>query len=300
MGKAIAGIFPALTTPFEKGRLSIPALKSNIERYNRFDLSGYLVLGSTGESDLMDEKEGLSAIEAVRTAARRGRIIVVGTGMSSTRATIRFTNKAAEAGADFGLVVTPFYYKGQMKAGVLEAYYREVADRAKIPIILYNVPKFTGLELPPEVAITLAKHPNIAGMKDSSGNLAVFSEIIKACPAGFGVLQGMGSVLYPSLLMGAKGAILALTVMAPGETVEIYRLAQKGDYAKARELQYRILMVNQKIVGGYGIPGIKCALDLLGYTGGDPRPPLKPVGEEARASIRKVLQEADLMSTTVG
>jgi 4-hydroxy-2-oxoglutarate aldolase len=295
MGKAIAGIFPALTTPFEKGRLSIPALKSNIERYNRFDLSGYLVLGSTGESDLMDEKEGLSAIEAVRSAARRGRIIVVGTGMSSTRATIRFTNKAAEAGADFGLVVTPFYYKGQMKPTVLEAFYREGADHAKIPIILYNVPKFTGMELPPEVVVALADHPNIAGLKDSSGNLALFSEMIKACPPRFAFLQGMGSVLYPALMLGAKGAILALSVMAPGETVQIYRSVQKGDYAKAREIQYRVLSVNQKIVGVHGIPGIKCALDLLGYAGGDPRPPLKPVGEEARAAIRKILEEAGLM-----
>lgn len=295
MRKTIAGIFPALTTPFEKGRLSIPALKSNIERYNRFDLSGYLVLGSTGESDLMDEKEGMSAIEAVRTTARKGRIIVAGTGMSSTRSTIKFTNKAADAGADFGLVVTPFYYKGQMTAKVLGEYYREVADHTKVPILMYNVPKFTGLDLPLDTVLSLAEHPNIAGIKDSSGNLAVLSEIIKACPAGFSILQGMGSVLFPSLAMGAKGAILALTVMAPAETVEIYRLAQERDYAKAREIQYRVLTVNQKIVGIYGIPGIKYALDLLGYAGGDPRPPLKPVGEEVRRAIRKIIEEADLI-----
>jgi 4-hydroxy-2-oxoglutarate aldolase len=295
MAKTLAGVLPALTTPFVKGSLSLAALRSNIERYNRFDLSGYLVLGSTGESDLMGEKEGLTAIETVRTAARRGRIIVAGTGMSSTRGTLRFTNKAAAAGADFGLVVTPFYYKGQMKPAVLEAYYREVADHAKIPIILYNVPKFTGMELPPEVVIALAGHPNIAGLKDSSGNLAVHSEMIKACPPDFSILQGMGSVLYPSLVLGSKGAILALTVMAPGETVQIYRSVQKGDYAKARETQFRVLSVNQKIVGVHGIPGIKCALDLLGYAGGDPRPPLKPVGEEARAAIRKILEEAHLI-----
>lgn len=295
MGKTIAGIFPALTTPFEKGRLSIPALKSNIERYNRFDLCGYLVLGSTGESDLMDEKEGLSAIEAVRNAARKGKIIVAGTGMSSTRATIRFTNKAAEAGADFGLVVTPFYYKGQMTAKVLGEYYREVADHTKVPILMYNVPKFTGLDLPLDTVLSLAEHPNIAGLKESSGSVAFVSEIMKNVPAGFAVLQGMGSVLFPSLAMGVKGAILAVAVMAPGETVEIYRLVQARQYGKAKEIQFKILTVNQKIVGFYGIPGIKCALDLLGYAGGDPRPPLKPVGEEARAAIRKILEEAHLI-----
>ena len=295
MRKTIAGIFPALTTPFKKGRLSIPGLTSNIERYNRFDLRGYLVLGSTGESDLMDEKEGLNAIEAVRTTARKGRLIVVGTGMSSTRATIKFTNKAAEAGADFGLVVTPFYYKGQMTARVLGEYYREVADHTKVPILMYNVPKFTGLDLPLDTVLSLAEHPNIAGLKESSGSVAFVSEILKGVPAGFTVLQGMGSVLFPSLMMGVKGAILAVAVMAPGEAVEIYKLVQAGQYEKARELQFKILTVNQRIVTVHGIPGIKCALDLLGYAGGDPRPPLKPVGEEAKAAIRKILQEAELM-----
>ncbi|MEW6665142.1 MAG: dihydrodipicolinate synthase family protein [Thermodesulfobacteriota bacterium] len=294
MRRPIAGIFPALTTPFEKGRLSIAGLKFNIERYNRFDLSGYLVLGSTGESDLMDEKEGLNAIEAVRTTARKGRIIVVGTGMSSTRATIKFTNKAAEAGADFGLVVTPFYYKGQMTAKVLGEYYREVADHARIPILMYNVPKFTGLDLPLDTVLALAEHPNIAGLKESSGNVAFVSEIIKGVPAEFTVLQGMGSVLVPSLMMGVKGAILAVAVMTPAEAVEIYKLVQAGQYEKAKEIQFKILTVNQRIVTVHGIPGIKYALDLLGYVGGDPRPPLKPVGEEARTAIRKILEEANL------
>ena len=295
MKASISGIFPALTTPFEKGDLSVSRLKSNIEKYNRIDLRGYLVLGSTGESVLMDEREGMAAVEAVRTSAASGKTLIVGTGMPSTRATIQFTNMAAEAGADYGLVVTPFYYKSQMTAKTLDAYYREVADKSKIPILMYNVPKFTGLDLPLETVLSLADHPNITGLKDSSGNLALMGEIIKACPPDFTVLQGMGSVLFSSLAIGAKGGILALTDMAPAETVDIYRSVKAGESEKAREIQLSILTVNQKIVGSYGVPGIKCALDHLGYFGGDPRPPLIPVGQEVRDSIRKILEGAGLI-----
>ncbi|MBN1102250.1 MAG: dihydrodipicolinate synthase family protein [Deltaproteobacteria bacterium] len=295
MAKTISGIIPALTTPFEKGNLSLSGLKSNIKKYNAFDLSGYLVLGSTGESVLMNERESLTAVEAVRSAAAEGKTIMAGTGMPSTRETIQFTNMAAEAGADCAVVVTPFYYKAQMSARALEAYYREVAEHSKIPIVMYSVPKFTGLDLPLDAILSLAEHPNIAGLKDSSGNVALVEEIVKAAPEGFALFQGMGSVLFPSLVMGAKGGILALTDMAPSETVEIYQAVEAGDYRKARDVQIRVLTVNQRIVGGFGVPGIKCALDLLGYAGGEPRPPLMPVTAEARETIRKVLDQAGLM-----
>jgi 4-hydroxy-2-oxoglutarate aldolase len=291
----ISGIFPALTTPFENGGLSRVRLKGNIEKYNKVDLSGYLVLGSTGEGILMDETERLTAIETVRSAAGEGKIIVVGTGAQSTRATIEFTNQAARAGAHYALVVTPFYFKAQMTAASLEAYFRQVAEEAKIPLLLYNVPKFTGLELPVETVAALAIHPNIAGLKDSSGNVASLGQILRMCPPDFSVLQGSGSVLFPSLALGAKGAILALSDMAPEETVEIYKSFQKGEWEKAKDLQRRILEVNQKIVGSYGVPGIKHALDLLGYFGGEPRSPLQPVSKEIGESIRRLLVDAQLL-----
>jgi len=182
-----------------------------------------------------------------------------------------------------------------MTAKALEAYYRELADKAKIPILMYNVPKFTGLDLPVDTVLALADHPNIAGLKDSSGNLPAVSEILKSCPEDFTLLQGNGSVLFSSLLLGAKGAILALTDMAPAETVEIYEAVRANDFKKARDMQLRVLTVNQKIVGGFGVPGIKCAMDLLGWFGGDPRPPLRPVHQEAKETIRQVLEEAGLL-----
>jgi len=295
MKKTLSGIFPALVTPFQKGKLSLSGLKSNIKKLNRFDFTGYVVLGSTGEGILMDEREGLQAIETVRAAAAPGKIVIAGTGSESSSETIEFSNKAAQAGADYSLVVTPFYYKAQMTAAALEAYYREVAEKSKIPIILYTVPKFTGLELPLQTIAAMATHPNVIGLKDSSGNVAAISETLKACPPEFCVFQGHGSILFSALLLGAKGGILALSNMAPAETVEIHKLFQAGDYEKAREMQFRLLPVNQKIVGGYGVPGIKCAVDMLGYAGGDPRPPLRPVNQEARDSIRQILKDGGLL-----
>lgn len=295
MKKSVLGIFPALTTPFVDGDLSLSGLRTNIERFNKKGLSGYLILGSTGESVLMNEKERVKAIEEVRSSAAEGMIVIAGTGAQSTRATVDFTNQAAQAGADYGLVVTPFYYKAQMSPQALEAYYRDVADHSKIPVILYNVPKFTGIDLPIEGIMALADHPNIAGLKESSANITFLSEILKSVPKGFVVLQGSGSVLFPSLALGAMGGILALANMTPKETVEIYRLAQEGEWKKAREIQMQILPVNQKIFAKYGVAGIKCALDFLGYVGGDPRPPLRPVGPEVKDIIKGLLQQAEIL-----
>ena len=295
MKKALSGIFPALVTPFQKEKLSLSGLKSNIKKLNRFDFTGYVVLGSTGEGILMDEREGLQAIETVRASAAPGKIVIAGTGSESSSGTIDFSNKAARAGADYSLVVTPFYYKAQMTAAALEAYYREVADKSKIPIILYTVPKFTGLELPSQTIAAMATHSNVIGLKDSSGNMSAISETLKACPPEFCLFQGHGSLLFSALQLGAKGGILALSNMAPGESVEIYKLFRAGDHERARQMQFRLLPVNQKIVGGYGVPGIKCAAELLGYAGGEPRPPLRPVGREIKESIRQILKEGGLL-----
>jgi len=295
MSPAISGIFPALTTPFEKGDLSVSQLKSNIEKFERIDLSGYLVLGSTGESVLMNDRERITAVETVRASASEGKTIVAGTGMQSTRATIEFTNLAADAGADYALVVTPFYFKRQMTAQNLEYYYREVAEGSMIPILMYNVPKFTGLDLPLKAILSVADHPNIVGLKDSSGNIALVSELIKACPADFLILQGTGSVLFASLMLGAQGGILALSNVAPAETVKIFEMVKAGEMEKAREIQMRLITLNEMIVNTYGVPGIKCALDMVGYFGGHPRPPLQPVDQEIKDSIGHLLKDVGLL-----
>lgn len=293
--KPITGIFPALTTPFHGGEFSAEAMRSNIERYNLHDLTGYLVLGSTGESVLMDERESLAAVDVVRNAMPPGKTLLVGTGMFSAPSTVRFTNMAADAGADYGLVVTPYYYKAQMSAKALETFFREVANDSKIPILIYNVPKFTGLDMPLETILSLAEHPNVAGIKESSGNLAFVEELARGCPQGFTLLQGNGSVLFPALMVGAKGGILAVADMMPGEAADIFRKVQSGEHQKAKDLQLRILPAAQKIVGGMGVPGIKCAMGMLGYVGGELRSPLLPVSEEQERVVRRILEDAGLL-----
>ncbi|MFC1477570.1 dihydrodipicolinate synthase family protein [candidate division KSB1 bacterium] len=296
MTRSVQGIFPALVTPFDNNEVAADKLRSNIEKYNPVGFGGYLVLGSTGESVLMSEKDRLTAVEAVKSAAVPEKIIIAGTGLQSAPATIDFSNKAAGAGADLALVVTPFYYKGQMTAGNLEAYFREVADNVKIPVLLYNVQKFTGVSLPLETIATLAEHPNIAGLKESSGNIAFLTEILKACPADFSVLQGSGSVLFSSLQLGAHGGILALSNFAARETVEIFNCVRSGELDRAKELQYKVIGLNQKIVGSFGVPGIKYALDLLGYHGGKPMAPLREAPQNVKDAVRELLSEAGLLS----
>jgi 4-hydroxy-2-oxoglutarate aldolase len=295
MPTSISGIFPALTTPFEKGELSVSQLKSNIDKFERIKLSGYLVLGSTGESVLMNDRERIKAVETVRASASEGKTIIAGTGLQSTRATIEFTNLAAGAGADYGLVVTPFYFKRQMTAENLENYYREVAEKSKIPVLMYNVPKFTGLDLPLNAILSLADHPNIAGLKESSGNMVLMGELMKSCPEDFVIFQGTGSLLFTSLMLGARGGILALSNMAPAETVEIFEMVNAGQLEEAREIQMRLITLNERVVNTYGVPGIKCAMDLLGYFGGHPRPPLQPVAQEIKDSIAQLLKDASLL-----
>jgi 4-hydroxy-2-oxoglutarate aldolase len=295
MPTSIFGIFPALTTPFEKGDLSVSQLKSNIEKFERINLSGYLVLGSTGESVLMNDRERIKAVETVSACASEGKTIIAGTGLQSTRATIEFTNLAAGAGADYALVVTPFYFKRQMTAENLENYYLDVAEKSKIPILMYNVPKFTGLDLPVKAILSLADHPNIAGLKESSGKMALMGELIKSCPQDFVIFQGTGSLLFTSLMLGARGGILALSNMAPADTVEIFEMVQAGQLEKAREIQMRFITLNERVVNAYGVPGIKCAMDLLGYFGGPPRPPLQPVAQEVKDSIGQLLKDGGLL-----
>lgn len=295
MAELFIGVFPALTTPFERGEVSIDNFIKNVERYNQYDLAGYVVLGSTGESVLLDDTERISLVKACRETAPDSKKIIVGTGRESTSATIEFTNRAGDLGADAGLVVTPFYYRGKMSADVLTDFYTEVADNVNIPIFMYNVPKFTGLQLPFETVERAMNHPNITGIKDSSGNIGYLEEIINICPRDFSVFQGSGSVLYPSLLMGAHGAILALADFAPGETAAIYKAVKNNELEEGKRIQLAIAPANSKIVGSFGVPGIKYALDLIGFYGGDPRPPLKPVNEDTKSAIKQILLDAGIL-----
>ncbi len=286
-----SGIIPPLTTPFASdGSVSLADLKHNIQQYNRTDLAGYVVLGSTGESVLLTKAEMEEIFVAAKEAAAEEKKLIAGTGAESTAETIERTKRAAELGYDAALVKTPHYYKPAYKPDVLIAHYRRVADASPIPLLLYSVPQFTGIALePPEIA-ALAEHPNIIGIKDSSGSVQRVAETIAIVPDGFQVLVGSASTVYPCLTIGARGAILALASALPEKCAALFELFRQRQHEKARELQSVLVRASKLIVSEGGIAGVKFVMDQRGYRGGIPRLPLVPLQDEQKKRLRAFLE----------
>ena len=290
MTKPLTGIIPALATPFDdRGALAVDRLRENMARYNKIGLSGYLANGSTGESVMMDRAEFEKVLLTVRETAAEGRILIAGTGVDSTAEAISRTEFAAKLGYDYALVVPPYFYKPMMKSDVLVEHYRRVADASRIPVLLYSVPQFTGVAIEPDVAARLSEHPNIAGMKDSSGNVDRVGTILSLVPRSFQLVTGASTTIYPTMVLGGKGAILALATFLPEICIEIYIAAAAGDSAKALELQRRVIQPTQKIVGAKGISGVKYAMDCRGYYGGPARRPLLPLQEAEKKDVESLL-----------
>jgi len=286
----LSGVYAALTTPFAAdGSVAIAELKQNIQRYDATGLAGYAVQGSTGESVLLSRTEWDSVLVAAKEAASPKKRLLAGTGVESTAETISRTKRAAELGYDAALVKTPYYYKPMYKPEVFIAHYRRVADASPIPVLLYSVPQFTGISLEaPEVAV-LAAHPNIIGIKESSGHVQRVGEMVAAAPASFQVLTGGAGVLLPSLAVGAKGAILALASALPEKCAELFELTRRGQMETARELQKSLLRASKLIVSELGIPGVKFVMEQRGYHGGAPRLPLQPLSETAKKRVLEFL-----------
>jgi 4-hydroxy-2-oxoglutarate aldolase len=286
----LAGVYPALTTPFAAdASVSLSDLKYNIDRYNSTGLTGFVVLGSTGESVLLSRSEMDSILATVKEAAGQGKRLIAGTGAESTAETIERTKRAAEFGYHLALVKTPHYYKPAYKPDVLIAHYRRVADASPIPVLLYSVPIFTGVTLEaPEVGV-LSEHPNIVGIKESSGHVMRVAEMVAAAPADFQVLTGSAPTLLAGLTVGAKGAILALASALPEKCVELFELVRGGQIEKARELQKVLLKVSKVVASEHAIAGVKFAMNQRGYRGGIPRLPLVPLTEAHKQLILESL-----------
>ncbi len=286
----LSGVFPALITPFAAdGSVSLADLKHNLHRYNGTDLAGYVVLGSTGESVLLSREETDGILATAKEAAAPEKKLIAGTGAESTAETIEKTKRAAELGYHAALVKTPHYYKPMYKPEVLIAYYRRVADNSPIPILLYSVPQFTGVALEALEVAALSEHPNIIGIKDSSGSVQRVAEIIAAARADFQVLVGSASTMYPSLMIGARGAVLALASALPEKCVALYNFARRGQLEQARELQQLLVKASKLIVSEAGIAGVKFVMDQRGYRGGIPRLPLLPLTDEVKKRLIALL-----------
>jgi 4-hydroxy-2-oxoglutarate aldolase len=290
------GVLPPIPTPFdERGQVDLGALRANLARWNETGLAGYVALGSNGEAPLLDAEESVVVIRTVREVMAPGMILIAGAGRETTRGSQMACQAAAAAGADAVLVITPWYYKGAMTGDVLRLHFEAVADDSPVPVLLYNMPANTGVNLPVATVAELARHPNIVGIKDSAGDIGQLWGLIHSTPDDFMVICGNTSAFLPALLLGAKGGILALANVAPRETVALYEAVRAGRLDEARELNDRLVPVGVAVTRSYGIAGLKTALDMLGYVGGKPRPPLRSPSVEGMADIQRILEKAGLI-----
>jgi 4-hydroxy-2-oxoglutarate aldolase len=289
------GILAPVVTPFDRsGAVDGDGFTANLRAHLAAGLDGIVVTGSTGEAALLDEDERLRLIELARVAVPSERTLIVGTGAESTRAVIARNRAAAERGADAVLVVAPHYYGDAMTPEALLDHYRRIADASPVPVLLYTIPKYMHFALAPELVAMLARHANVAGMKDSSGDGALFRRYLEARSDTFRVLTGSGTLLGDALGMGADGAILAVGLFAPALSLEVLRGSRTGDAAAVSAAQTRLAPLAARIVGGMGVAGVKAALDVVGLRGGAPRSPLRPLAGPALETLRELVRSAEL------
>jgi len=292
VSKPLAGVYVALTTPFDGEEVAAARIKDNVRRLNATGLAGYLVLGSTGESVSLTDRESLALVEAVLEAADPGKKVLVGTARESTRETIAFTNSLPGRGVAAVLVRPPSYYKSKLTREALRTHFLAVAEASRLPVLLYNMPQNTGISLEPRLVIDLSAHPNVAGLKESGGSLALLGEVVREVPERFHYFLGAGAVVLPGLEMGACGAILAVANVVPEMCAELYRLFKAGLRDEARRVQLDLIPFNKLLVEVHGIAGLKHGQDLCGYCGGPTRLPLLPVDDKGRAEIAALLKKA--------
>ncbi len=291
------GIFPPIPTPFDtEDELHLEKLEHNIDHLNRYDVRGYVVLGSNGEYVLLSEREKMRMLETARRAIPADKLLLAGTGCQSTRETIALTQKAADLGADAALVITPHYYTGRMTHEALVAHFTGLAEASPIPILLYNMPACTGIDVSAATVMEISRHPNVIGMKESGANIVKLADIVRQVSPDFQVIAGSANFMLPALSIGAAGGILALANIAPHQSISMMRLFLDGKLDEARELQLRMVPVNSAVTGRWGIAALKAAMDMLGLYGGPVRRPLLPVSEGVKKELRGILEIAGILS----
>lgn len=295
--QSLSGVLLPITTPFRSDEtIDTQSLTSNIEQWNGTGITGYVVLGSTGERVNLDEREYLEVIETARRAVPDSMTFIAGAGQQSTRTTIAETKRAAQAGAEAVLVITPHYYKSAITQDALINHYRAVADASPVPVILYSMPDLTGIKIEPETAARLSEHQNIIGMKDSSNDLEKLGDAVRLVSKGCAITIGNGTVFNEALQAGARGGILAVGCCGPEICLEIYRAVQAGAVDRAAGLQEKLTPLARAVTKTYGIGGLKTAMEMAGFVGGPVRAPLRRPSEEAIAEIEQLLNECSQVS----
>ncbi len=284
--KKLSGVFAPVVTPFSSDEIALDDLRFNLRKLSETDLAGYLALGSNGEFRSLSDKEQIQVLE-VFAEEKGNKVVMVGTGCESTRQTIEKSKLALEMGFDYVSVLTPSYFARQINGATLQCFYERIADSIDIPVLLYNAPGFTGgTEIPLKTILELSRHPNIVGMKDSSpaGPLRLLAHLDPA--EEFHILAGSANFFYPSLHLGAAGGVLSLTNALPDPCCDIYRLFTQNKYDDAKELSFRLARLNQAVSSSWGVAGVKVAMDITGFKGGQPRHPLQGLTAQAAEQIR--------------
>ena len=286
------GIFTPIVTPFTVNEeIDYKKMYHNLSKWSVTNLSGIVVLGSNGEFAYMAQDEKVSLVKNVINHFSKDKKIIVGTGCESTKETIELCKKVGDLGANAVLILPPHYYKGAMKDDILYGYYVEIANESPVPVFIYNMPGNTGINLSSSLVAKLSKHANITGIKDTSGNIIQISELVRDTDESFSVFAGNAGYLLPALSVGAQGATLALANIFPDECCHLFSLFKEGRLDDARKLQLKMLEINSIVTAKLGIPALKFALDILGYQGGEPRRPLRPLSKEARMVVKDALEQ---------
>lgn len=282
------GIIPPITTPFlPNGEVHYAALRQNISKYRSAGLRGFVVAGSTGEAAMLGREEKQKLFQAVRESAEDN-LLIAGVGSESVRETLELIRNAGEWKYAAALVLTPHYYRSQMARPESQlTFFRAVADSSPLPIIVYNYPQVTGIDLPLDVISELSEHPNIVGMKESSADLERIGKLVSTLPSTFDILVGASGKYHESLRLGVRGGILAVANAFPHAALLIHERYRSGDVSGSDVLQKKIAEA-AGVAPQFGIQGLKYAMDLNGYFGGECRLPLLPPDEQARCEIERI------------
>ncbi|WP_350449817.1 dihydrodipicolinate synthase family protein [Aminobacterium mobile] len=286
------GIFAPIATAFgDDERIDLARFQENIEKFNATSLEGLVILGSNGEFVLLSQDEKVSLVAEARKRLSPHKKVIAGTGCESLRETIELTKRCADAGAGAVLIVSPSYYKSDMTFEALEKFFTAIADISPLPVMIYNMPRNTGVNIPSSLTVKLAYHPNITGIKDSSGNITQIAEVVAKAPENFSVFAGSGSFLLVTLMLGGVGGTLAVANVVPNYCVTIYNAWKAGEIEKARKLQLALLDLNAAVTSRFGIGGMKAAMDIAGFFGGSARAPILNASEGAKKEIRAIYEK---------
>lgn len=291
MSSIFDGIIAPITTPFsDDGEVSFDGLQKNLERYQSTPLSGVLVTGTTGEGAHLSVEERVAVLKETDDAWPQGKRLLVGVSFAALRQSLRFIETIARYRSEALLVSVPSYYKSRMNDRALADYFIALADHAHSPLLLYNIPRFSGIELSLSLVTELAQHENIAGMKESSGNLVYLQKVMSATAKyDFEVISGSAETFGPALALGIRGGILAVSCAVPEVVLDVMR-GFESEPTEFADRQARLFEVSSTVVGKLSVPGVKYAMDLKGYCGGICRRPLLPLTAGEKSEVEAVLE----------